>query len=75
MAEAAEEVSSSPPETLKEDVQTDAGPTPRTAQAPAASKSVPDGPQERKGKMYMEEAEKKMKSSQSFFGGMFGWGC
>ncbi len=38
----------------------------------AAKAPAPDGPQEKKAKAYMEEADKKVKSSQTFFGGMFG---
>lgn len=52
-------------------------PKPAAEPAPAASrpppaKAVPDGPQERKARDFMEQAERKIRSSQSFFGGLFG---
>lgn len=33
---------------------------------------APEGPQERRAREFIEQAEKKIKSSQSFFGGLFG---
>ncbi len=38
----------------------------------AAKAPPPDGPQDRKAKEFIDQAEKKLKSSQSFFGGLFG---
>lgn len=39
----------------------------------AASRQQPEGPQEKKAKYFVEQAEKKVRSSQSFFGGLFGY--
>ncbi len=39
---------------------------------PATKASPPDGPQDRKAREFIDQAEKKLKSSQSFFGGLFG---
>lgn len=40
--------------------------------APAVSRQ-PEGPQEKKARFFVEQAEKKVRSSQSFFGGLFGY--
>ena len=74
MAEAEKEASLTSPEVQKEDEEASSDPVPgsQTPPSPVATKSMPQGPQERKGKMFMEEAEKKVKSSQSFLGGLFG---
>ena len=37
----------------------------------SAAAAAPEGPQDRKAKDFIEQAEKKVKSSQSFFGGLF----
>ena len=44
-----------------------AGPT----QPPPAKAAAPETPQERKAREFIAQAEKKLKSSQSFFGGLF----
>ena len=33
-----------------------------------------EGPHEKKARDFVEQADKKIKSAQSFFGGLFGWG-
>ena len=45
-----------------------------TASAPSSggAAKLPEGAQEKKARGFMEEAEKKIKSSQTFFGGLFG---
>ncbi len=39
---------------------------------PAAKATPPDGPQDKKAREFIEQAEKKLKSSQGFFGSIFG---
>ena len=46
------------------------GPAKQTHPPPSLA---PEGPQERRAREFIEQAEKKIKSSQSFFGGLFGW--
>ena len=72
MAEA--EVPTSPPEEKVEESQpTEPEATPSSSsEPPAGARAAPDGPQERKARAFMDEADKKVKSSQSFFGGLFG---
>lgn len=51
---------------------TSADATPQPQKPPPPAASAPDGPQERRAREFMEQAEKKIKSAQSFFGGLFG---
>ena len=48
-------------------------PAAEAASRPPPAKAAPDGPQERKARDFMEQAERKIRSSQSFFGGLFGY--
>ena len=48
----------------------DSGSPAKSTQPPPSL--VPEGPQERRAREFIEQAEKKIKSSQSFFGGLFG---
>lgn len=52
-----------------------AGPSSASPTQPPSSgaQAAPDGPQERKARGFVEQAEKKIKSSQTFFGGLFGY--
>jgi len=44
-----------------------------SASAPSGGEAkLPEGPQEKKARGFMEEAERKIRSSQTFFGGLFG---
>ena len=45
------------------------GPAKQTHPPPSLA---PESPQERRAREFIEQAEKKIKSSQSFFGGLFG---
>ena len=62
------------PEVVNQTITSEPPQSQKSADTPAAAKFVPDGPQEKKAQGYMDEADKKVKSSQSFLGGLFGWG-
>ena len=51
-------------------------PPPTTTTTPSSGTKVaevaPDGPQDKKAREFIEQAERKMRSAESFFGGLFG---
>ena len=54
--------------------QAAAAPPPSGASILHAPLTGQEGPHEKKAREFVEQADKKIKSAQSFFGGLFGWG-
>lgn len=44
-----------------------------SGRSPPTPAATPDGPQDRKAREFIDQAEGKIRSSQSFFGGLFGY--
>lgn len=71
--ESSEKEQPSPPE---QDVPEASSPESQTPQAqPVAASTPAQRAQEQKAQGFIDEAEKKIRSSQSFFGGLFGLAC
>lgn len=67
-----DDASHPPAHTAAKEPNKSAAPAPAPAGAVSSGPPAPETPQEKKAKEFIAQAEKKIKSSQSFFGGLFG---